>query len=38
MVDAVVVAFAVVHGQTVVTCDGKWPTIPEAGVEVLALQ
>lgn len=38
MVDAVVVAFGLMHGRTVVTCDGKWPTIPEASVEVLALR
>ena len=36
MVDAVVVAFGVVHRCPIVTCDQKWPEIREADVEVLA--
>lgn len=35
MIDAVVVAFGVVHGCTIVTCDRRWPTIAEADVEIL---
>lgn len=33
--DAVVVAFGVVHGCTIVNCDRKWPVIAEADVEIL---
>ena len=36
MVDAVVVAFGVVHRCPIVTCDQKWPEISEADIEVLA--
>ena len=36
MVDAVVVAFGVVHRCSIVTCDQKWPEISEADIEVLA--
>ena len=35
MVDAVVVAFGVVHRCSIVTCDQKWPEISEADIEVL---
>jgi predicted nucleic acid-binding protein len=35
MVDAVVVALGIERGWIVVTCDAKWPSIPEATVEVL---
>ena len=37
MVDAVVVAFGIRRDVPVITCDAKWPTIPEARVEVLQL-
>ncbi len=36
MVDAVVVAFGVVHRCPIVTCDQQWPEISEADIEVLA--
>ena len=36
MVDAVVVAFGVVHRCPIVICDQKWPEISEADIEVLA--
>jgi len=36
LLDVVVVAAGVVHGYTIVTCDQKWPDIPEAEIEVLA--
>lgn len=35
MVDAVVVALGIERGWPIVTCDAKWPMIPEATVEVL---
>lgn len=35
MVDAAVVALGIERGCAVVTCDGKWPIIHEAVVEVL---
>jgi len=35
IVDAIVVAYGVVHDNTVVTCDAKWPDIAEAKIEVL---
>ena len=35
LIDAVVVAFGVVHGCTIVTCDRKWPAVAEADVEIL---
>ena len=35
LVDAVVVAFGVVHRCPIVTCDQKWPEISEADIEVL---
>lgn len=37
MVDAVVVAHGIVHDQTVLTCDAKWPVVDAAMVEVLAV-
>jgi predicted nucleic acid-binding protein len=35
MLDALVVAYGLVHGMEVVTADAKWPTIPDAIVRVL---
>ena len=35
MVDAVVVAHGVRRGLTVVTCDAKWPAMPEASINLL---
>lgn len=36
IVDAIVVAFGIVDGRTVVTADAKWPKVVEATIEVLA--
>lgn len=35
IVDAIVVAFGIVHDLTVVTADAKWPNVSEATIEVL---
>jgi len=35
IIDAIVVAFGVIHDMTIVTADAKWPAIAEARIEVL---
>lgn len=35
MVDAVVVALGIERNWPVITCDAKWPDIPEADIELL---
>lgn len=37
LIDAIVVAFGIIRGQTVVTADAKWPAISEATIEVLSI-
>ena len=36
LVDAIVVAFGLINQATIVTTDGKWPTIADADIEVLS--
>jgi PIN domain nuclease of toxin-antitoxin system len=38
LIDAVVVALGMELACTVVTCDAKWPAIPEASIELLAAE
>ena len=35
MIDAIVVAFGLVHDMTIVTADAKWPEFEEVNLEVL---
>jgi len=36
LIDAIVVAFGILHDITVVTSDAKWPNVDEVTLEVLA--
>ena len=36
IIDAIVVAFGIVHDLSVLTCDAKWPAVKEAQIEKLA--
>lgn len=35
LIDAIVVALGIEEGWPILTCDGKWPTIEEADIDVL---